>query len=63
MRFDLIIMMRDMYINCKLNLFTKLSSSNRSTEKNTLRDGGIERISSMLDEVTSKNGYKDEKGN
>ena len=31
-RLDLILSMRDIYINCNLNLLTKFTSSNRSTE-------------------------------
>ena len=48
MRFHLIFTMRDIYINFKLNPFKKLSSSTRSTEKNTLADGLTRRISSNV---------------
>ena len=32
MRLDLIVMMRDIYINCKLNPLKKFTNSSRSTE-------------------------------
>ena len=44
MRLDLIFSMRDIYINCNLNPFTKFTSSSRSTELKDMLPGNISQM-------------------